>query len=58
MKTKRLIASERDPDPVGGAILAVAFSPDGTTLATADLDGSTYVWGTPAGGNLSNPKGT
>jgi WD40 repeat protein len=32
-----------DAEPVGG-VDSVAFSPDGTTLATSDTDGSAYLW--------------
>jgi WD40 repeat protein len=35
------------PDPDSGAVFAVAFGPDGTTLAAGDEDGSTDLWRVP-----------
>ena len=52
-------ASVTEPNslPVG----SVAFSPTGTTLATANLNGHTYLWnvhnGTLAGGTFTDPGG-
>jgi WD40 repeat protein len=31
-------------DPSGVTAYSVAFSPDGSTIATADDDGSAYLW--------------
>jgi len=50
--TGKLTATLTDParhavkptDPTGHEVTSVAFSPDGTTLAAADLNGSTYLW--------------
>jgi Tol biopolymer transport system component len=50
--TGKLTATLADParnavkpaDPTGHEVTSVAFSPDGTTLAVADLNGSTYLW--------------
>ncbi len=45
-----LIATLTDPDPsgyvgsAGSEVSSVAFSPGGTTLATGDQGGSTYLW--------------
>jgi serine/threonine protein kinase len=36
--------AEKPADPTGHEVNSVAFSPDGTTLAVADLNGSTYLW--------------
>ena len=36
------------PDPGKGAVVSVAFSPGGTTLATADAGGSISLWDLPA----------
>ena len=36
------------PDPGKQAVVSVAFSPDGKTLATADAAGVSYLWGIPA----------
>jgi WD40 repeat protein len=35
------------PDPGSRVVDSVAFSPDGKTLATADGNGSTYLWDIP-----------
>jgi sugar lactone lactonase YvrE len=55
--TGRLTATLTDParhavkpaDPTGHQVISVAFSPDGTTLAVADLNGSTYLWDVATG---------
>lgn len=52
--SRSLLANPADPGdqqisasyPTRG-IIAVAFSPDGTTLAAGDADGSTYLWSVP-----------
>jgi WD40 repeat protein len=36
------------PDPGKRAVVSVAFSPDGKTLATADAGGSICLWDLPA----------
>ncbi len=36
-------------DPTGRTVNSVAFSPDGTTLAVADQNGSTYLWDVATG---------
>src|SRR5262249_47278693 len=44
-----------------GGALSVAFSPDGKTLATGDVNGSTYLWGAATGspmGKLTDPGTT
>jgi WD40 repeat protein len=33
-------------DPLGKAIIGVAFSPDGDVLASTDTAGDAYVWNT------------
>ena len=43
-------------DPSGAGIWALAFSPDGKTLATGDYEGSTYLW--DAAGSAGNPVAT
>jgi WD40 repeat protein len=40
--TEKITATLTDPD--GQGTWAVAFAPDGTTLATGDANGSTYLW--------------
>jgi hypothetical protein len=58
--TGQLIATLADPG-AGGAVSALAFSPDGTTLAVGDDDGSTYLWNLSTSqviGTLSNPAGS
>jgi WD40 repeat protein len=46
MTTRRLIT--RLTDPSGQAVASVAFSRDGTLLATGDSDGRTYLWSVSA----------
>jgi WD40 repeat protein len=36
-------------DPSGSGVSAVAFSPDGHTLATGDGNSNTYLWDVPSG---------
>jgi hypothetical protein len=46
-----------NPATRGGGV--VVFSPDGNTIATADLNGRTYLWDTPTGkrtGTLTDPS--
>jgi WD40 repeat protein len=40
-------------DPGSKNVNLVAFSPDGRTLATADQNGRTYLWGIPGRGSAS-----
>ena len=55
--TGKLTATLADParnavkptDPTGHEVTSVAFSPDGTTLAVADLNGSIYLWDVATG---------
>jgi hypothetical protein len=55
--TGKLTATLTDPvrpvekltDPNGHQVTSVAFSRDGTTLAVADLNGSTYLWDVATG---------
>ena len=55
--TGKLTATLTDPvrpvekltDPNGHQVSSVAFSRDGTTLAVADLNGSTYLWDVATG---------
>jgi WD40 repeat protein len=63
--TGKLIATLSDPVVWVGQgfqdsfVHAVAFSPDGHTLAAADDDGSTYLWDTVTGhatGTLTDPN--
>ena len=42
--TRHLIATLTDPQTGKDGVFWVAFSPDGTTLATVDSNGSTYLW--------------
>ena len=47
-------------DPGGGGVTAVAFSPNGATLATADSESETYLWNTATGNQtatLTDPGG-
>ena len=47
-------------DPGGSGVISVAFSPDDTTMAAGDNNGSTYLWNVATGklmttlGELSN----
>jgi WD40 repeat protein len=40
-------------DPGSTNVNLVAYSPDGKTLATADQNGRTYLWGIPGRGSAS-----
>ena len=55
--TGKIIATLKDPGE-NARVASVAFSHDGTLLATADQNGSTYLWTVPAGklvGALTDP---
>lgn len=50
----------RFPDPDGKGAGSIAFSPDGSTIATGDLDGDVRLWDTGSGaptGRLTGLKG-